>query len=80
VGVEMNWIILNSDKTQVDNVIVADEDFIQQHYPDAIPMTEGVVAGIGYLYENGSFIKPVRIVPEEIIDVEEVTPTLAIEN
>ena len=72
----MRWVILNQDKTKVHNVIVADEDFVQEHYPEAIFVTDDIVVGPGHLYQNGLFVEPT---PEEIIDVEEVTPTPALE-
>lgn len=72
----MRWVILNQDKTKVHNVIVADEDFVQQHYPEAIFVTDDIVVGPGHLHQDGLFFEPK---PEEIIDVEVVEPTQAIE-
>lgn len=75
----MRYVVLNSEKTQVDNVIVADEEFIAQHYPEAIFVSDEFRVAPGYLYQDGSFVKPVWVMPEEIIDVEEVTPTPVLE-
>jgi len=75
----MRWVILNQDKTKVHNVIVADEDFVQQHYPEAIFVTDDIVVGPGHLHQDGLFIDPVDHQSEGIIDVEEVTSTQAIE-
>lgn len=72
----MRWVILNQDKTKVHNVIIADEDFVQEHYPEAIFVTDDIVVGPGHLHQDGLFIDHQ---PEEIIDVEEVTPTPEIE-
>lgn len=58
----------------VVNVIVAEQDFIDEHYPDAILLDNESNAGIGYIYENNKFIEP------EIIEAEEVTPTPALEG
>jgi hypothetical protein len=49
----MNWIILKENTNIVDNVIVADEDFINQHYPNAIHIEDDVCVMEGDSYENG---------------------------
>lgn len=76
----MRWAILNADKTKVYNVIEAEENFVNQHYPDAILVTEGVAVGPDYLHQDGIFTEPVRVMPEDIIDVEEVISTPALES
>jgi len=75
----MRWAILNADKTKVHNVIEAEENFVSQHYPDAILVTEGITVGPDYLYQDGVFTEPARAISEDIIDVEEVISTPALE-
>lgn len=57
------------DGTKIINVIVADEDFIAEHKPDAIECPDFV--GVGDKYENGQFERVVVIVPDEL-DAETV--------
>lgn len=40
---------------EIKNIIVADQEFINIHYPDAIIAADFV--GVGDRYENGEFIK-----------------------
>lgn len=56
----MNYAIIENDK--VVNIIVADADFIAEHYPDAIEIDE--IAGIGWSYIDGTFIAPEPVVDE----------------
>lgn len=58
----------------VVNVIVAEQDFINDHYPDAILLSDEDRAGLNYTYENGKFIEP-EIIITPIIDAEVVEPT-----
>lgn len=62
----------------VVNVIVAEQDFIDENYPDAIPLSDEDRAGLSYTYENGKFIEPEIIVPT-VIDAEVVEPTKALD-
>lgn len=49
----MRWIILTENTNIVDNVIVADKDFINQHYPNAVHIEDDVHVMAGDSYENG---------------------------
>ena len=48
---------------QIVNVIVADQDFIYAHKPDAIECPEFV--GVGDKYEDGEFSRVVVVVEDE---------------
>jgi hypothetical protein len=58
--------------TKVINTIIADEDFIQQYYPDnAVDISDKLTVCMGYDYIDGEFSLPVvEIIEEEIIDAE----------
>lgn len=50
----------------VENVIEADQEFVDAHYPDAVLLNEGDVAGPGWTFENGIYTSPdMTFVPEE---------------
>ena len=49
--------------TQIINVIVADEAFINEHKPEAIECPDWV--GAGDKYENGEFSRVIQVVTEE---------------
>jgi hypothetical protein len=51
------------DGTTIINVIIADQDFIDEHKPDAIECPEFV--GVGDKYENGEFVKIEVMIPDE---------------
>lgn len=46
----------------IENVIVADNDFINAHYPDAVECPEGFGVGDGYL--DGEFYRVENVVDE----------------
>ena len=50
--------------TQIINVIVADEAFINEHKPDAIDCPDWV--GVGDKYENGEFSRVTIAVVDEL--------------
>lgn len=58
----MRFAIL-SDLT-VSNIIVADQDFINAHYPDAINVDD-ISCGIGWIYDGESFAPVPKPVIEE---------------
>lgn len=63
----------------VVNVIVAEQDFIDEHYPDAIALSDEDVVGPRYLYDKGKFSEPESIIPADFIDAEVVEPTKALD-
>ena len=62
----MRWIILKEDNKTVHNVIVADADFIAEHYPNAICIEDDVVVAPKDTYENGVVTRtpPIPLVEE----------------
>lgn len=58
----MKFAIIENDV--VVNVIAADQDFVDKHYPDAINVDD-VFCGIGWSYIDGEFIAPVIEIIEE---------------
>lgn len=42
---------------QVENIIEAEQDFIDQHYPDAVLLKEGEVASIYWEVKDGKYIQ-----------------------
>jgi hypothetical protein len=56
----MRYAIINN--SIINNIIVADESFITEHYPDAIECPENF--SVGDKYENGEFSRSVYIVTE----------------
>ena len=50
------------DGTKIINVIIADQDFIDEHKPDAIECPDFV--GVGDKYENGKFNRVVIVVDD----------------
>jgi hypothetical protein len=77
----MRWIILKEDGTTVHNVIVADEDFIAEHYPSAIKITDDVVVSPRDHFVDNKVLRvePGNNVNTDFIDAEVVEPTNAIE-
>jgi hypothetical protein len=57
----MKYAIIKDNK--VINIIVADEQFIAEHYADAIELDE--TAGIGWTYIDGVFIAPEPLIVDE---------------
>lgn len=57
----MRYAIVN--EKFVENVIVADQDFIELHYPEAIECPE--IVGVGWTYELGQFIAPPFVEPDD---------------
>ena len=51
----MNWAILENGI--VVNIIVADESFIEIHFPNAVNITD-TTAGIGWTYDGEVFTAP----------------------
>jgi hypothetical protein len=70
----MRWLILKEDNTTIHNVIVADKNFIAEHYPSAIKIEDDVMVSPNDLYKDGvvSRVLPQFIPSEEIIDAEVV--------
>lgn len=56
------------DGTKIINVIVANQDFIDEHKPDAIECPDFV--GVGDKYEDGEFSRVVNIVIPDEADAE----------
>lgn len=59
---EINYALIRGNK--VENIIVADDDFIKliSHEWDAVEKITGntdLNVGIGWSYENGTFVAPV---------------------
>jgi hypothetical protein len=51
----------------VENIIEAEQDFIDAHYPSAVLLQDDEVAGPGWTVENGEYKAPdLRVNPEEI--------------
>jgi len=63
----MRWIILKEDNKTVHNVILADANFIAEHYPNAIAVEDDVVVAPNDTYEDGVVTRtpPGPIVTEE---------------
>lgn len=61
------------------NAIEAEQDFIDAHYPDAVLLKEGEVAGVNYSVVDGKYVAPTYEVTEDFIDAEVVEPTKALE-
>jgi hypothetical protein len=61
----MRWIILKNDNTTIDNVIVADADFITQHYPNAIALEYNISAAPNDTYQDGVVIRKLPEAPVE---------------
>lgn len=57
----MRYAILNDNF--VENVIVADQEFIELHYQEAIECPE--IVGVGWTYESGQFIAPPFVEPDD---------------
>lgn len=61
-----NYLIIENNK--ITNVIVADKDFIDIHYPNAVLLPEGETAGIGWTLENGTYKAPDMTLTEEQVN------------
>ena len=62
------------NKTVV-NLVVADSDIFTPQGIEAVLIEDGVFVSIGFLYENGVFVDPNPIPPEELISPQETAPT-----
>jgi len=60
-----NYVIIKNNV--VENIIQAEQDFIDQHYPNAVLLQEGEVASIHWAVEDGKYIPPRDLTEEEII-------------
>lgn len=56
----MRYAIVEEGK--VVNTLIAEQDFIDAHYPSAIAVDDSV--NVGWLYEAGEFVKPADILIE----------------
>jgi hypothetical protein len=61
----MRYAIIENEL--VINIIVAEQDFIDAHCPDAIECNDGV--NIGHIYKDNNFIAPPPVImpPDETI-------------
>lgn len=59
----MKWAIIENNK--VKNVISANQDFIDENYPDAIDVTQTPCAP-NWSYIDGEFIAPEPVVIDEL--------------
>jgi len=59
----------------VDNIIVAEQDFVNNNYPDAILLSDDDFVNLGYTYSEGKFIKPEPRVVEEVTESPTSEPT-----
>jgi hypothetical protein len=61
----MRYAIIENEL--VINIIVAEQDFIDVYYPDAIECNNGV--NIGHIYKDDNFIAPPPVIvpPDETI-------------
>jgi hypothetical protein len=62
------YVIIKDNK--VENIIEAEQDFIDQHHPDAVLLKEGEVASIYWEVKDGEYIQPLG---ELISVIEEPT-------
>lgn len=54
------------EENKVINTIIADEDFIQQYYPDnAVDISDNLLVCMGYEYIDGEFSLPIVVPTEE---------------
>jgi hypothetical protein len=67
----MRWAILKQDGIVVENIIEAEQDFIDQHYPSAVLLNENQNCMTGSIYEGGVFIDPPSFI-EELVNEQEV--------
>jgi hypothetical protein len=59
----MIFAIIENDK--IINTIVADQSFIDEHYPNAVNIDAvDPMPGIGWDYVGGEFIAPPKVDPE----------------
>jgi hypothetical protein len=66
------YAIINNNV--VENIIEAEQDFIDAHYPGAVLLQDNEVVGPGWTVENGEYKGPDLIVlPEEVPTEPEVT-------
>ena len=63
----MKYLIIKNNV--VENVIEADQEFVDAHYPDAVLLNEGEVAGPGWTVENGEYKVPdTSFLLEEVVE------------
>jgi hypothetical protein len=60
----MKFAIISNNT--VRNIIAADQDFVDAHYPDAINVDE-IRCGIGWLYDGEAFAP----IPEPVIEEDD---------
>jgi hypothetical protein len=60
----MRYAIIN--ESLVENVIVADKEFVEVYYPQAIECPETVY--VGWNYVDGEFIAPPPVISEEVAE------------
>jgi hypothetical protein len=65
------YAIINNNV--VENIIEAEQDFIDAHYPNAVLLQDNEVAGPGWTVENGEYKAPNLTVSSEEIPAEEST-------
>ena len=56
----MRYAIIEEGK--VVNTLIAEQDFINEYYPNAVVADDSV--NIGWLYEAGKFVKPADVIVE----------------
>lgn len=61
----MKWLILKEDNITIHNVIVADENFIAEHYPSAIKIEDDAMVSPNDLYKDGVVTRTPPILPVE---------------
>jgi hypothetical protein len=58
----------------VENIIEAEQDFIDAHYPSAVLLQDNEVAGPGWTVENGEYKAPNLVVSPEEVPITEPEP------
>lgn len=53
------------EEQEVVNTIVAEQDFIDQHFPDAVDITDNPTVSTGWSYVDGQFIDTSISAPAE---------------
>lgn len=50
----------------VKNTFIADQEFVNDHYPNAVEITDmNPRPSFGWIYEDGKFIEPVKLENDE---------------
>lgn len=55
----------------IENIIEAEQDFIDAHYPNAVLIQDNEVVGPGWTVKNGEYKAPNLVVSPEEIPAEE---------